>query len=103
MYPIYYHIWRNISTIFIYITSLASNEIVSPSNKIQREAGRAKDLSAPRYSTMTVNVQMLQILALDIRSELQSGHIALIPTRNEAGRVARYSPDLNKNPTLLAV
>jgi hypothetical protein len=25
-----------------------SNEILSPSNKIQREVGRAKDLSAPR-------------------------------------------------------
>jgi hypothetical protein len=45
---------------------------------------------------MTVNVQTFQILALDIRSELQSGHIALIPTRNEAGRVSRYSPDLNQ-------
>jgi len=34
--------------VFIYITRLAANEIVSPSNKIQREVGRAKDLSAPR-------------------------------------------------------
>jgi len=31
------------------ITRLASNEIFSPSNKIYREVGRAKDLSAPRY------------------------------------------------------
>ena len=30
-----------------YITRLASNEIFSPSNKIHREVGRAKDLSAP--------------------------------------------------------
>ena len=30
---------------FIYITRLASNEIFSPSNKIYREVGRAKDLS----------------------------------------------------------
>jgi hypothetical protein len=28
---------------------LASNEIFSPSNKIHRKVGRAKDLSAPRY------------------------------------------------------
>ena len=28
---------------------LASNEIFSPSNKIHREVGRAKDLSAPLY------------------------------------------------------
>ena len=49
LYPIYYHNWRNIITIFIYITRLASNEIFSQSNKIHREVGRAKDLSAPPY------------------------------------------------------
>ena len=51
MYPIYNHNWRNISTIYIYeyITRLASNEIFSLPNKIQREVGRAKDLSAPLY------------------------------------------------------
>jgi len=32
----------------MYILRLASNEIFSPSNKIHREVGRAKDLSAPR-------------------------------------------------------
>jgi hypothetical protein len=32
---------------FMYITGLALNEIFSPSNKINREAGQAKDLSAP--------------------------------------------------------
>jgi hypothetical protein len=35
--------------IFIYITRLESNEIFSISNKIHREVGRAKDLSAPLY------------------------------------------------------
>jgi hypothetical protein len=48
IYPIYNHNWRNISTIYLYITRLASNEIFSPSNKIHREVGRAKDLSSPR-------------------------------------------------------
>jgi hypothetical protein len=33
--------------LFIYITRLPSNEIFSPSNRIHREVGRAKDLSAP--------------------------------------------------------
>ena len=47
---IYKHNWRNISTIYIYVTRLASNEIFSPSNKIHREVGRAKDLSAPLVS-----------------------------------------------------
>jgi len=49
LYPIYNHNWRNISTIYIHKTILASNEIFSPSNKIHREVGRVKDLSAPRY------------------------------------------------------
>jgi len=35
--------------LYMYITRQASNEIFSPSNKIYREVGRAKDLSAPRY------------------------------------------------------
>jgi hypothetical protein len=39
--------------LFIYITRLASNEIFSPSNKIDREVGRTKDLSAPLYKRMT--------------------------------------------------
>jgi hypothetical protein len=34
---------------FIYIRRLASNKIFSPSNKIHREVGQAKDLSAPLY------------------------------------------------------
>jgi hypothetical protein len=33
----------------LFITRLASNKIFSPSNKIHREVGRAKDLSAPLY------------------------------------------------------
>ena len=49
IYPIYNRNWRNISTIYIYITRLASKEIFSPSNKIHREVDRAKDLSAPLY------------------------------------------------------
>ena len=59
IYPIYNHNWRNMSTIYIYIyiyiyiciykTKLTSKEIFSPSNKIHREIGRAKDLSAPPY------------------------------------------------------
>jgi hypothetical protein len=34
----------------MYITRLASKEIFSPSNKIHRKVGRAKDLSAPLYT-----------------------------------------------------
>ena len=35
--------------IYMYITRLTSNEIFSPSNKIHREVGRAKDLSVTLY------------------------------------------------------
>jgi len=50
IYPIYNHNLKNISTICIYtITRLASKEIFSPSNKIHREVGRTKDLSALLY------------------------------------------------------
>jgi hypothetical protein len=45
--------------LFIYITRLASNEIFSPSNKIYREVGWAKDLSAPWYWSWDYNVQDL--------------------------------------------
>ena len=38
-----------IVVLFIYITRLASKEIFSQSNKIHREVGRAKDLTAPLY------------------------------------------------------
>jgi len=33
----------------MYVTRLESKRIFSPSNKIHREVGRAKDLSASRY------------------------------------------------------
>jgi hypothetical protein len=57
IYPIYYHNWRNISTIYIYITRLASKEIFSPSNKIHREVGWAKDLSVPLFLDQRNNPQ----------------------------------------------
>ena len=47
IYPIYNHKWRNFSTIYTIFTRLALKEIFSPSNKIHRKVGRAKDLSAP--------------------------------------------------------
>jgi len=49
IYPIYYHNWRNISTIYIYITRLTSNEYILTIKQDTWEVGRAKDLSAPLY------------------------------------------------------
>ena len=65
IYPIYNHNWRNISTI-IYITRLASNEIFSPSKKIHREVGRAKDLSAPRYILFIIIIGGILVLFIYI-------------------------------------
>jgi len=57
IYRIYNNNWKYINTIYIYIyiTRLESNEIFSPSNKLHREVGRAKDLSVPLYSFMVCN------------------------------------------------
>jgi len=57
IYPIYNHNWRNISTVYIHITRLASKEIFSPSNKIHGEVGRAKDLSASLYVYIYIYIQ----------------------------------------------
>jgi hypothetical protein len=53
---IYNHNWRNIITIYIY-NKVASKEIFLLSNKIHREVGRAKELSAPPvlyYCTISI-------------------------------------------------
>jgi hypothetical protein len=42
----------------VYVTILASNEIFSPSNKIHREVGRAKDLSAPLYAESIKSINL---------------------------------------------
>ena len=52
--------------IFIYITRLASNEIFSPSNKIHREVGRAKDLSAPLYMCAMSQDTLLVVLFFSV-------------------------------------
>jgi hypothetical protein len=53
LYHVYHHNWRNINTIYIYIyiyiTRLESKEIFSPSKKINRKVGRAKNLWTPWY------------------------------------------------------
>ena len=51
---------------YIYITKLASNEIFSPSNKIHREVGRAKDLSAPLYILFIITIGGILVLFICI-------------------------------------
>jgi len=48
-YTLFIIIIGRILVLFIYITRLASNKIFSPSNKIRREVGQAKELPAPLY------------------------------------------------------
>ena len=52
-YILFIIIIGGILVLFIYITRLSSNEIFSPSNKIHREVGRAKDLSALLYDSIS--------------------------------------------------
>ena len=46
-YILFIIIIGGILVLFIYITRLASKEVISTSNRIHREVGRAKDLPAP--------------------------------------------------------
>ena len=54
IYPIYNHNWRNISTIYVQKIRLTSTGVFSPSNKVHREVGRAKDFSVPRYNSTII-------------------------------------------------
>ena len=49
IYPIYYHNWRNISTIYIHNKTSIKRNILTI-KQITLGIGRAKDLSVPLYS-----------------------------------------------------
>ena len=61
-YILFIIIIGGISVLFIYITRLPSNKIFSSPNKIHREVGRAKDLTAPLYS---ITLHMLRPCSVD--------------------------------------
>ena len=71
---------------FIYITRLASNEIFSPPNKIHREEGRAKDLSAALYNISYIMCRYfvpygrtkLHVKSLTVKKILQGCHVAVL-------------------------
>jgi TRAP-type C4-dicarboxylate transport system permease small subunit len=55
-YILFIIIIGGILVLFIYIKRLTSNEIFSPSNKIHREVGRAKEfLSPPVYTGVLIS------------------------------------------------
>jgi hypothetical protein len=60
----------------MYITRLASNEIISLSNKIHWEVGRAKDLTAPLYSWAAAAASSLSFPALLLFSVLFNNDIS---------------------------
>ena len=69
----------------MYITRLASNEIFLPSNKIHREVGRAKDLSAPLYLQCQV---------------LESVELSLPPPPHMAACHSAYRPPVQSSEML---
>ena len=64
--------------LFIYITRLASNEIFSPSNKIDREVGRAKDLLVLISSKITVFMKFQIYLQTFLIAETHPAHSELL-------------------------
>ena len=55
IYPMYYHNWRNIITIYIYNkTSIKRN--IPTVKKIHGEVSQAKDLSAPLYNYWYIKI-----------------------------------------------
>ena len=59
--------------LIVYITRLASNGIFSPSNKIHREVGRAKDLSAPVYILFIIIIGGILVLFIYITRLASNG------------------------------
>jgi len=80
--------------LFINITRLASNEISPPSNKIHREVGRAKDLSAPPVYVLNKDVvlagcccEVLQLYKKSIWPFPSRGSVMLTKRFVQKGRV----------------
>ena len=65
--------------LFMYIIRLASNEIFSPSNKIHREVGRAKDLSAPLYLMDIRNAYKMKAQLKVMESHYRPGQALRVP------------------------
>jgi hypothetical protein len=75
IYNIYIYVYIYI---YIYVTRLASNEIFSPSNKIHREVGRAKDVSAPLYN----KIRIIKLQFVVITNYYMYRHRSLLEQRN---------------------
>ena len=55
IYPIYNNNWRNISTIYIYKTTLESNEIFSPSKYIGKQVGLRTNQQPARCQKIAIS------------------------------------------------
>jgi len=58
----------------VYKTRLASNEIFSPLNKIHREVGLAKKLSAPLYKICIYRLRKYDLVLFHIRCSARTQH-----------------------------
>jgi len=88
-YTLFIIIIGGILVLFIYATRLASNEIFSPSNKIHREVGRAKDLSAPRVMWYLKLMVPFCFQSTDAASNIHRNVGAYLPPS-----VRRHAPDV---------
>ena len=71
IYPIYYHNWRNISTIYIYNKANIKRNILTIKQNTS-EVGRAKDLLAPLYlgGSAELKKRLLPPPCLSVRMEI---------------------------------
>jgi hypothetical protein len=82
--------------IYIYITRLASNEIFSPSNKIHREVGRAKNLLAPRYTDTSKKAYVnLRYLAEKSKHTVHIDTYRLRGSSKRSGSASHVTGDLH--------
>jgi hypothetical protein len=75
----------------MYITKPSSNEIFSPSNKIHREVGRAKDLSAPLYIHNWRNISTIYIYN---KTSIKRNILTFETIHREVGRAKDLSAPL---------
>ena len=80
IYPIYYHDWRNISTVYMYNKTSIKRNILTIEKKIHQEIGRAKDLSAPQYTKQTYTSYTFMFVRMQAgRQQILDRMVADIP------------------------
>jgi hypothetical protein len=100
IYPVYNHNWRNISIIYIY-NKTSIKRIILTTNKINREVGRAKDLSASWYlasiytDIAVLSAEVLHCITPQYNHMFQSIMVIFREIKNNGLPVLAHSPDDN--------